>query len=190
MTIEEWADMPEDEPGELVDGYLEEEEVPDFIHESIVSWLIRVLGNWLAPRGGFVFGSDAKYRLTERRGRKPDVAAYFPGSRRPGGRRSATKVPPDIAIEVVTSTRRDRRRDRVEKPGEYAQFGIRYYWIFDPEARSLEILELGPDGRYVWALTAADGVVSAVPGCPELTLDLNALWAEIDKLPDEDDPAP
>ena len=29
MTLEEWADMDEDEPGELVDGHLEEEEVPD-----------------------------------------------------------------------------------------------------------------------------------------------------------------
>ncbi|WP_394843411.1 Uma2 family endonuclease [Pendulispora brunnea] len=191
MTIEEWADMPEDEPGELVDGYLEEEEAPDFIHEAIVSWLFRVLANWLVPRGGRVFGSDAKYRLTERRGRKPDLAAYLPGSQLPGGRRAATRVPPDIAVEVVSPAARDRRRDRVEKTTEYAQFGVRYYWLIDPEARTLEILELGTDGRYVLALTAADGAVSSVPGCPELSLDLDALWADIDSLPqDEDEPAP
>lgn len=29
MTFEEWAAMPEDEPGELVDGRIEKEEVPD-----------------------------------------------------------------------------------------------------------------------------------------------------------------
>ncbi|WP_394832866.1 Uma2 family endonuclease [Pendulispora rubella] len=189
MTIEEWADLPEDEPGELVDGYLEEEEVPDFIHETIVGWLIQVLRNWLVPRNGRVFGSEAKYRLTEHRGRKPDVAAYLPGSRLPGGRHGATRVPPDIAIEVVSPAARDRRRDRVEKTTEYAQFGIHYYWLIDPEARTLEILELGPDGRYVLALTAADGTVSTIPGCPELTLDLDSLWAEIDSLPeDEDEP--
>jgi len=28
MTLEEWADLPEDEEGELVDGRLEEEEMP------------------------------------------------------------------------------------------------------------------------------------------------------------------
>ena len=38
MTFEEWAAMDEDEPGELVDGRLEEEEVPDTMHEMIVTW--------------------------------------------------------------------------------------------------------------------------------------------------------
>jgi hypothetical protein len=32
MTFDEWVAMGEDEPGELVDGRLEEEEVPDPIH--------------------------------------------------------------------------------------------------------------------------------------------------------------
>ena len=31
--------MPEDEAGEVVDGRLEEEEMPDFVHELIVLWL-------------------------------------------------------------------------------------------------------------------------------------------------------
>lgn len=39
MNFEEWAAMPEDEPGELVDGRLEAEEVPDLVHELVVSWL-------------------------------------------------------------------------------------------------------------------------------------------------------
>ena len=51
MTLEEWAAMDEDEPGELVDGRLEEEEVPNLVHELVVAWLIRVLGNWLGHAG-------------------------------------------------------------------------------------------------------------------------------------------
>jgi Uma2 family endonuclease len=54
MSVEAWAALSEDEPGELVDGHLEEEEVPTWAHELVVSWLIRVLGAWLVPRGGFV----------------------------------------------------------------------------------------------------------------------------------------
>jgi hypothetical protein len=46
-SITEWADMPEDEPGALVDGWIEEEEGSSFVHEAVVVWLIRVLGAWL-----------------------------------------------------------------------------------------------------------------------------------------------
>ena len=40
MTTSEWAELSEDVPGELVDGRLVEEEVPDYAHEVIVAWLI------------------------------------------------------------------------------------------------------------------------------------------------------
>jgi len=69
LTLEQWAAMPEDEPGELVDGRLEEEEMPDFVHELIVIWLGHAFRTWLAGRGGFVGGSDAKFAVSPRRGR-------------------------------------------------------------------------------------------------------------------------
>lgn len=179
----EWGALPEDEPGELVDGRLEAEEVPDLIHESVVAWLIHVMRAWIVVRGGFVFGSEAKYAVSHARGRKPDVTVHFPGGP-PLPRRGVVRVPPDVAVEVVSPTPRDGRRDRVEKPDEYALFGIRYYWIIDPEERTVEIFELGADARYVRALAAADGTVSDVPGCSELSLDLDALWSEVDRLVD------
>jgi Uma2 family endonuclease len=186
MTIAAWADLPEDEPGELVDGVLVEEEAPEAIHEIVVTWFTYALRGWLAGRG-FVLGSEAKFKVRPRYGRKPDASFYMPG-RRPEAR-GAISVPPDIMIEVVTSTPRDARRDRVEKLEDYAAFGVKFYWIVDPGLRSLEIFELGADGRYIHALGAGEDRVETVPGCPGLVLDLRALWGEVDRLLSEEGPA-
>jgi Uma2 family endonuclease len=180
MSLEEWAAMPEDEPGELVDGLLVEEEDVGYAHEVVVGWFIQMLRLWVVARGGFVATSDAKFAVKRNRGRKPDVTVYLPGRKPPS--QGLIRIPPDIAVEVVSPTPRDGRRDRVEKVKEYAAFGVRWYWIVDPQLRSLEIYELGADGRYAYALGATDGVLESVPGCEGLTLDVNALWSEIDRL--------
>ena len=180
LSLEDWAALPEDEPGELVDGRLEEEEVSDFVHEAVVTWLIAAFFGWIVPAGGVVGGSDAKFAVRPRRGRKPDVTVFFPG--RPPPRRGLVRTPPDIAVEVLSATPRDERRDRVEKLDEYAAFGVRFYWIIDPDSQSLEIFELGTDRRYVRALGATSGVIDTVPGCPDFRLDLDDLWAYVARL--------
>jgi Uma2 family endonuclease len=178
MSIEAWEAMDEDAPGELVDGILEEEEVPDNPHEIVVNALIFLLGLWSRPRGGGVLGSEAKFVVGRRRGRKPDVSVFFSRDRKLV-RRGANRRPPDIMIEVVSRRPRDRRRDQVEKLNEYAAFGVPWYWIVDPEARTLTILRLRDDGHYAHALDADEGVFD-VPGCEGLRLDVSALWREID----------
>ncbi|MGK3985154.1 Uma2 family endonuclease [Sorangium sp. So ce136] len=185
LSDEAWADLPEDEPGELVGGVLVEEEVPDWIHETAVMWLIRMLGAWAAARGAFVAGSELKYLLRKGSGRKPDLSMILPGQK-PPPRRGPMRRPPDVMVEVVSPRPRDVHRDRIEKLREYAAFGVRWYWLLDPATRMLEIYELGPDGRYVWAQGAASGRVEAVPGCEGLVLDLDELWGELDRLGDEE----
>jgi Uma2 family endonuclease len=180
MSIEEWAAMPEDEPGELVGGYLVEEEMADYEHETIVSFANAVLRGWVVPKGGFVAGSEAKLAVGAAQGRKPDLTVYLPGGSIPP-RSGPIRVPPDIVIEVLSPTSLDARRDRVEKVHDYAAFGVQWYWLIDPALRTLEVLELGIDRRYIHMLAAAEGSIT-IPGCVDLTLDLDALWAELDRL--------
>lgn len=181
LTLDEWAAMDEDEPGELVDGRLEEEEVPGAVHEIVVTWLAWVIRNWLGSRG-WILGSDAKYAVRSDRGRKPDLAVFL--SRRKLERQGVVTVPPDIAVEVVSPTPRDERRDRIDKVADYAAFGIRFYWILDPMLQSLEIWEL-TDGRYARAAAATEGTMRDIPGCEDLVIDLDALWAEVAALESE-----
>lgn len=181
ITLEEWGAMDEDEPGELVDGRLEEEEVPGIDHEIVVSWLVHVFRSWLG-KTGWVIPSDARFAVSKGRGRKPDLAIYF--ARVKFAVRPIITTPPDIAIEVVSPTPRDERRDRIEKMDDYADFGIRFYWIVDPMLRSLEVFEL-VDGRYARAAVGTEGTMRDLPGCAGLTIDLDDLWAELAELESE-----
>jgi Uma2 family endonuclease len=184
LSADEWLALEEDADGELVDGWLVEEEVPDFTHELTVSWLIGVLRAWLGGQG-FVVGSDLKILTSTSRGRKPDLAVILPGSKAPP-RTGPLREPPDILVEVVTPTPRDERRDRIEKMTEYADFGAKHYWIIDPTLQAFEIFALTSGGNYEKLVGVTTGRINPVPGCPGLTIDVDALWAELARLADAD----
>jgi hypothetical protein len=86
-------------------------------------------------------------------------------------------LPEDTVGELVGG-----RRDRVEKTTEYAAFGVRYYWIMDPQLRSLEILKLDASGLYTHVLGVSEGRLETIPGCEGLVLDLDVLWQRIERL--------
>lgn len=179
MSLAEWADLDDDIEGELVDGVLEEEEMATFLHEIVVGWLVATLRTWARPRGGFVGGSEMKLAVGPRRGRKPDLCVFLRGAA-PALLDTLVRKPPHLVVEVTSPRPRDTRRDRVDKLADYARAGVSYYWILDPQLRSLEVYDLGRDRRYTVALSVGTGRVRA-PGCPGLRLDLDALWAEVDE---------
>jgi Uma2 family endonuclease len=175
LTLAEWAALPEDEPGELHDEHLTEEEGADRDHEDVVAWLILALGGWIRARGGRIYASDGKYAVAPGVGRKADVSAFFPGTNLPP-RHGPWTTPPDIMVEVVSPTPRDGRRDRVEKLGEYAAFGVRFYWIVDPQLRTFEVHELDPRRK---AASAAAGGLSEdgwLPNYGNIACSRSVLW--------------
>jgi Uma2 family endonuclease len=142
-------------------------------------WLASALRAWVRPRHGYVAGSQAKIAVGERRGRKPDLSIYLRG-KTPALADNLIRVSPHLVVEVISQRPRDGRRDRVEKLGDYAGAGIRYYWILDPQLRTLEVLELDKQAHYRVAMARGQGRVR-IPGCPGLALNLDDLWAEVDE---------
>ena len=175
MSVEQWYERDDDESSdELVDGVLEEAEVPDRVHEIVITWLVRRLGPWVDARAGFIFASGLRLAIKKHTGRIPDVACYLRGRRPESG---LVRAAPDIVVEIVSPRPRDARRDRVEKIDDYAHIGASQYWIVDPKLRTFEVWKLDKAGRYGRAVAASRGKVRV-----GVTLDLDALWAEVDRL--------
>ncbi|REJ80640.1 MAG: Uma2 family endonuclease [Planctomycetota bacterium] len=83
---------------------------------------------------------------------------------------------PSIAIEFVSERSRDRKRDYEEKPQEYADAGVREYWVIDRFARSLTVFR-GPQGRTV----LREGDVYATDLLPGFELSVSRLLEIADR---------
>lgn len=83
-------------------------------------------------------------------------------------------VVPDWVCEILSPS--TAARDRVDKRKLYAKHGVRHYWLVDPDARTLEALELR-DGRWVDAGTFdAEGAPARVPPFELVELPIGRLF--------------
>ena len=139
------AEFPEtNQPCELWDGELIMSPSPSFNHQKIVLNFYRRLHEWVSKRKlGEVVTGPLDMVLSPHRAMQPDVA--FIAQDRLGIIHRAIHGPVDLAVEVISLG--GRNRDRIEKRDLYEQYGVKEYWIIDPEAHTVEVLYL-EEGRY------------------------------------------
>jgi len=82
---------------------------------------------------------------------------------------------PDWVCEVLSPS--TRRIDLGGKGDIYAREGVSYIWFVDPEAKTLEALELR-DGDWAHVATLADDAPVSLPPFDAITFPLDALWPE------------
>lgn len=104
--------------------------------------------------------------LTSRRATQPDVV--FISKERLGIIQEQIMGAADLVAEVISPE--SRRRDRIDKRDLYEQHGVREYWLIDPEAKTVEVLNLESGtyrllGRWHPGETARSGLLKglAVP---------------------------
>jgi len=78
--------------------------------------------------------------LTEYDVVQPDVLLFVPEREHLLHLRQVTRVPPDLAIEILSKG--TARNDRGRKKRLLAQHGLREYWLVDPDAISIEVYTL------------------------------------------------
>ena len=100
------------------------------------------LGYWLRtyrdthPRGSSLDDTSPEHTIvTPTSRRRADRVIWCGLGRTP----DYTRDPPSIVVEFVARRSRDRRRDYIEKRQEYADAGVREYWIIDRFRRTMTI---------------------------------------------------
>jgi Uma2 family endonuclease len=140
---------------EWVDGEVIEMSPVSRQHTVIARFLIALFQHFVEHRGkGIVLFAPFQMKLG-RSGREPDVM-YVAEEHRDRLRRNHLAGPADLAVEIVSPE--SKRRDRVDKLGEYEAGGVREYWLIDPDTQDVAIRFLGDDGRYQLA-DLGDGVI-------------------------------
>jgi Uma2 family endonuclease len=130
---------------ELSDGCLEFLPMPSVYHQRVVEFLFMVLRAFVITRNlGEVKLAPLPVRLWAGKIREPDVL-YFRSERQLAPHDYPSGV--DLAIEVVSGSWADRKRDLEIKRDEYARAGIAEYWIVDPQEQTITVLTLDA-GRY------------------------------------------
>jgi Uma2 family endonuclease len=139
------AEMPEsNQPCELWDGELIMSPAPSFYHLEVTLRFYRRLYDWVSQhRLGKVVAGPIDMVLSPHRVTQPDVV--FISEARLDIISGVIHGPVDLAAETISLG--NRSRDRIEKRDLYEQYGVREYWLVDPEAQTVEVLCL-EDGRY------------------------------------------
>ena len=101
------------------------------------------------------------------------------------GRRPKRFETPTIAVEFVSSGRRNRARDYEEKRDEYLSVSIREYWIIDRFTRTMTVYSQHGTGVEQRVISETDAY--STPLLPGFKLPLSRLFALADEW-DSDEP--
>ena len=141
---------------EFSQGRVEFLPMPTLSHQLIALFLYKALDSFVAAaRLGRVVVAPYKVNLWEGKFREPDVIFVKAENLVRMGEQFAFGA--DLVIEVVSA--QSRPLDLDTKRLEYAQAGIKEYWIVDPQAKQITVLVLEGStytvhGEYPWGAEA------------------------------------
>jgi len=166
------AEFPEsNQPCELWDGEIFSYSSPSFDHQQIVMRVARQLYDWAsAHNAGEVVHGPIDMVLSPHLVTQPD--AVFIACHRLGIIERAIRGPADLAVEVMSLGHRN--RDRIQKRDLYEQYGLKEYWLVDPEAQTVEVLHL-ENARYRLLMRATVGARISSKLLPGFELSVNAV---------------
>jgi Uma2 family endonuclease len=145
LTFEEFVRLfGEDDDIELVDGMVVQRVAARDIHEDLQGWLSFVLRGYAEAKGlGIIRGSRTAVKITEHRGRLPDIV-FVRKENAHIVQEDGIFGTPDLVVEIWSPG--DRLSDMLAKEADYKSIGVLEIWFVDQQRRQVRVLRKGKEG--------------------------------------------
>jgi Uma2 family endonuclease len=165
--------LPEDKRYEILDGELYEVKTPNTRHQTVLGQMMCPLFHHTRDmKLGELLLGPCDVILSDENIVQPDI--LFVSKERRGIIGEANiSGPPDLVIEILSPS--SRSKDLEVKRKLYASFGVREYWIVDPEAETLDVLVWSEQG-YTSAGNRGRSERLSSPVLPELDIQISLFF--------------
>lgn len=156
-TEEDYYNLPENVRAELIDGQFYDMAAPSRIHQTILSELHIVIGNYIKSKNGscHVYPAPFAVKLFDDRKNivEPDISVICnPNKLTDRGCSGA----PDWIIEIISPS--NSVHDYIRKLNLYADAGVREYWIVNPEKQTVLVYFFEENDFDVYQYTFQDKI--------------------------------
>ena len=144
FTYRDYLLLPEGDRRELIEGEFYVVPAPNVRHQAISRNLGLRLWELVRSHGlGQVFLAPTDVVLSPESVVQPDIL-FVSNERRGIITEANVSGAPDLVVEILSPSTAE--RDRELKLTLYARYGVREYWIVDPDDETVEVMELGSEG--------------------------------------------
>lgn len=137
-TIEEYESLPEDSRAEVFDGQIQYMASPSQVHQTILLELLSTLNSYVKEKRGpckvLPAPFDVKLNDSPLTIVQPDIMIVCDKNKLDGKRCNGA---PDFIIEIVSPG--NSSDDYIKKLYYYKNYGVREYWIVDPNRRTIAV---------------------------------------------------
>ena len=160
---------------ELYDGEVIVVPSPLPRHQRVALLIADIFLDYERVAGGVVLTAPIDIVFSEFDVLQPDVVFFREERRFLLDMMEATRVAPDLVVEVLS--RSTEARDRKRKKGLFARFGVPEYWIVDPVANTIELYVLEA-GSYTLVAVCTEHDEVHSPTLPGLVFDARRIFEE------------
>lgn len=185
LTYADYASLDDGNRYELVEGHLELMSPAPLVSHQIVSFEMQIKIKHGCESEYMIFNAPIDVILADTEVRQPDLVLVYRKRMHIVKKRGIVGAP-DLVVEILSPS--TLKRDKLDKRNTYARYGIREYWIVDPENGFLEQFMLrdgAREGAYELVDVFQGNERVSSPNVPCLSFTMAEVMDKVPHLEDE-----